>query len=188
LKIVLIDHKDSFTFNIVEVLRQFNNHKLSVIDYSSISLKMVEEFDKIILSPGPGLPNDYKTTFEIIKKFYKTKPILGICLGHQAIGSYFGAELQNMKHVKHGVNQQIEINSKSKLFKSIPKKITVGLYHSWVVSRKHFPKELQITSVSNDNKIMSMEHENYPLYGIQFHPESFLTEYGATILTNFIEL
>lgn len=192
MKIALIDHNDSFTYNIVEKLRQFQSQNiitdLSVIDYANLSIKTLLKFDKIILSPGPGLPVDYPKTNTIIEHFYKTKPILGICLGHQAICHYFGAELQNMEFVKHGINQQIGILSKSKIFKKIPKNITVGLYHSWVVKKTIFPKELLITSETNSHEIMSIEHKKYPLFGIQFHPESFLTEFGTTILINFIEL
>jgi para-aminobenzoate synthetase component 2 len=186
-KIILIDHNDSFTNNIVEVFRTLKQ-EITVINYSDLSIKAVKNFDKIILSPGPMLPKDYPKTFTVIKKYFKEKSFLGICLGQQAICEFFNAKLQNLHQVKHGVEQEIEIQKKSKLFKDIPNIINVGLYHSWIVNDINFPKELIITSKTNDNLIMSIEHRQYSIYGIQFHPESFLTKYGKQIIKNFISL
>jgi para-aminobenzoate synthetase component 2 len=134
------------------------------------------------------LPTDYPKTFEVIRKYYKTKSILGICLGHQAICSFFGAKLYNFKEVIHGVNKKILINDNSNLFKDISKETEVGLYHSWAVSKNNFPKELQILANSEEDVIMSVKHQKYNIYGIQFHPESFLTTKGEQMLKNFIEL
>lgn len=188
MKIILIDHNDSFTYNIVEVLRHIKNCEVQVVKYDKITIELINRFDKIIFSPGPGLPTDYIKTNKIIDTFFRKKPILGICLGQQIICSYFGANLYNMETIIHGVKKEIHIATKSKLFKNVPAKTEVGLYHSWAVSSTKFPKNLLITSTGTDGTIMSVEHEKYPLYGIQFHPESFLTEYGIQILKNFIEL
>lgn len=188
MKVILIDHNDSFTFNIVEVLRHIKNCEVQVVNYDKITIELINEFDKIIFSPGPGLPKDYNKTNKIIDIFFRQKPILGICLGQQIICTYFGANLYNMETIIHGVKKQIHIATKSKIFKNVPVKTTVGLYHSWAVSNVKFPKDLLITSTDKEGVIMSVEHEKYPLYGIQFHPESFLTKHGVQIIKNFIEL
>ncbi len=185
--ILLIDHNDSFTFNIVEVFRGLNQ-KIEVVKYTDLTIEKVRNFDKIIFSPGPMLPKDYPKTFEVLKQFYKTKQILGICLGHQLIAEFFEAVLKNLQQVKHGVEQTITIQEKSKLFKNINTSINVGLYHSWVVDAENFPSEIKITSRSTDNLIMSLEHREYPIFGIQFHPESFLTKEGKQLFQNFIDL
>jgi len=185
--ILLIDHNDSFTFNIVEVFRNLKQ-KIEVVNYVDITTEKVANFDKIIFSPGPMLPKDYPKTFEILKQFYKTKQILGICLGHQIIAEFFKSQLKNLKQVKHGVEQRIEILEKSSLFKDINSPTNVGLYHSWVVDAENFSSEIKITSRSTDNLIMSLEHKIHPIYGVQFHPESFLTKEGKQLLQNFIDL
>lgn len=186
-KTILIDHNDSFTYNIAEVFRHLN-YELTVLNYIDFNLEKINEFDKIILSPGPMLPKEYPKTLELIQTFYKTKSFLGICLGHQAICEFFDAKLENLNQVRHGVKQEIKIQKSSNLFKNIPSTINVGLYHSWIVNSINLPKELLITSKTTDGIIMSIEHKKYPIYGIQFHPESFLTEYGKQIIKNFIEL
>ena len=187
INIALINHNDSFTFNVVEVLRKIGLSKLTVINYGDLNLIELQKFDKIILSPGPCLPQDYPKTFEIIKTFYKTKHILGICLGHQAICSFFGAELYNINDVVHGVDKEIIINN-SLLFKGIPKKTTVGLYHSWAISNTNFTDDFTVLARTNDEMIMSVKHKKYNVFGIQFHPESFLTIHGEQMLENFIKL
>lgn len=188
MKVLLIDHNDSFTYNIIELLRSFNDLDFEVINYSKLNPEKIKHFDKLIVSPGPSLPKDYVATKKIIETFYKTKPILGICLGHQAISQVFNAKLENLSEVRHGVEQKIVINNHKVLFKNTSPSIIVGLYHSWIVSKIDFPKELEITSLSDDGIIMSLKHKKYPVYGIQFHPESFLTIDGKTILKNFLEL
>jgi len=187
MKIALIDHNDSFTFNIVEVLKQLN-YDITVINYDTIYIDNIEDFDKIILSPGPCLPENYPKTIALIDRFYKTKPILGVCLGHQAICTYFGAELYTTPNVIHGNDEIIDITNPSKLFKDIPTETTVGLYHSWAVKKEGLSNTLKITAVTKNDMIMAVEHTNYPIYGIQFHPESFLTIDGKQLLKNFIEL
>jgi anthranilate synthase/aminodeoxychorismate synthase-like glutamine amidotransferase len=188
MKVLLIDHNDSFTYNIIELLRSFKELDFEIINYTELNNEKIEHFDKLIVSPGPSLPKDYVATKKIIRTYYKTKPILGICLGHQAISQVFNADLENLSQVRHGVEQQIIINNHHTLFRNINTTITVGLYHSWIVSKTNFPKELEITSLSDDGIIMSLKHKKYPIFGIQFHPESFLTKDGKTILKNFLEL
>jgi len=187
-KILLIDNNDSFTFNVVELIRSIGDFDLTIINSSEIKLSDVEEFDKIIISPGPGLPKDFPILNKTISKFEKTKPILGICLGHQAINEYYRGSLINIPNVIHGQPRDIVHDSNSILFKSIPNKFVGGLYHSWVIDRYNFPSELNITSRSTDNLIMSIEHKKYQIYGVQFHPESFITEYGKQVMTNFLLL
>ncbi len=188
MKIALIDHNDSFTFNIVEVFRKFDNVIVDVISYSNLKIEDLISYDKFILSPGPCLPQDYPKTFDLIKNYYKSKHILGICLGHQAICSFFGAELYNFKEVVHGVAKEISINNFDNLFKGIANNTKVGLYHSWAVDNKSIPNDIEVLAVSEDDIIMSVKHIKYHIYGIQFHPESFLTIEGEKILKNFIEL
>jgi len=186
IKIALIDHNDSFTFNILELLRKIGGNNTTVISYNNLIVSELSKFDKIILSPGPCLPQDYPKTFEVIEQFYKTKPILGICLGHQAICSFFGAKLYNFKDVVHGVDTDITIKESNFIFKNVPSKTEVGLYHSWAV--KNAPNSLKILAITEGEVIMSIKHIDYPVYGIQFHPESFLTTHGELILKNFINL
>ncbi len=188
IKIVLIDNNDSFTFNIVELLRKFYNCKISVINSGGLNINQLKKFDKIIISPGPGLPEEFPILKEILKNYYKEKPMLGICLGHEAIGQYFGAKLRLLKSVVHGQPRQMKIVFDSTLYKNIPKKFSVGLYHSWVLKKENFPSELLISGLSQDGNIMSIQHKQYKLFGVQFHPESIISEYGKEIFENFINV
>jgi anthranilate synthase/aminodeoxychorismate synthase-like glutamine amidotransferase len=188
MKIALIDNNDSFTYNIVDYLRRMRGVGLSVINTERFDLDELEAFDKIILSPGPGLPADFKNLNKIIHVFHNRKPILGICLGHQAIASYFGAKLVNVKPVIHGQAHRIKLLNSSILFNTLPSTFKVGLYHSWAVSQENFPEILSIDALSEQNVIMSFSVKEYPVWGVQFHPESYITEYGFDILQNFIEL
>jgi anthranilate synthase/aminodeoxychorismate synthase-like glutamine amidotransferase len=188
LKILLIDHNDSFTYNIVDAFRQIQNCEIIVVNYSDVSLDLVSKFDKIILSPGPGLPKYFSKTLQIIEQFYKTKPILGICLGHQAICQFFDAQLNQKAQVVHGDRQLVTLITKDELHQNLPNIFNVGLYHSWYVNQADFPKELTITSISETNMIMSISHKNYPIFGVQYHPESFLSEFGTQIFKNFASI
>lgn len=188
-KILILDNYDSFTYNIVHYVEELSNHEVVVVRNNEITLEEVNQFDKIILSPGPGLPKDAGILKELIKKYAKTKKILGVCLGMQAIGEVFGGQLVNLEKVYHGVATTINMTTKNDLlFQNIPETIQVGRYHSWIVSQNNFPKELQITSVDENNQIMSLKHKDYPVYGVQFHPESILTEFGKEIIANFLTL
>jgi len=186
--IALIDHNDSFTFNVVEVYRKMDFVELTVIPYTDLQLEILIKFDKIILSPGPSLPSDYPKTFQVIEKFYKTKPILGICLGHQAICSFFGAELFCINDVVHGEDKQIQIDTAQAIFNNITEFTEVGLYHSWAVSQRFFSDNLTIIAETAEKMIMSVKHKKFPVYGFQFHPESFLTVDGFKMLENFAKL
>jgi len=186
LKIVLIDHNDSFTYNIIELLKKFKNVDVQVVNYQKIDLKKINEYDKIILSPGPGLPSDYPKTNALIKEFYRKKPIFGICLGHQMLGEFFGLKIYNLKEVKHGVSERIIVNDKSLLYQNISNEISVGLYHSWAVKQITHNSDIKITAFNKDKVIMSMQHKKLSIFGTQYHIESFLTPMGEKIMKNFI--
>lgn len=187
MKIAVIDNYDSFTYNLVHYLEK-QDAMVTVFRNNELDVEELEEFDKILLSPGPGLPSEAGSLLEIIESYHKTKPILGICLGHQAIAEYFGAELENQKSVTHGQSDEITIIVKDEtLYKNLSNQITVGRYHSWVVSHENFPEILEITSINKDNQIMSLRHKNHDVKGVQFHPESILTTQGEAIIKNWLE-
>lgn len=186
MKIAVIDNYDSFTFNLVHYLEK-NNALVTVFRNDELETDELQDYDKILLSPGPGLPNEAGILLKIIETYHKTKPILGICLGHQAIAEFFGAKLENQKSVTHGEADEIfKTDENEDLFEDISNPITVGRYHSWIVSNDNLPDDLEITSVNNDNQIMSLRHKNYDIKGIQFHPESILTPNGETIIKNWL--
>jgi len=185
LRILILDNHDSFTHNLYHYVKQFKDNVL-VVKNDKISLTEVEQYDKIILSPGPGLPDEHKNLKEIIKQFSSTKSILGVCLGHQAIAECFGAKLKNLEDVLHGVKTKISFLNTDSLFKNIPNAIKVGHYHSWVIDEKTLPSCFEVTSKNEDGIIMSIRHKEYDLKGVQFHPESILTEYGLLMIKNWI--
>ena len=185
-KILLLDNNDSFTWIIVDYIRSLKNTDLKVIKTNAVNVNEIKYFDKIIISPGPGLPDDFPAIFDVLEKYHTTKSILGICLGHQAICKFFAAKLINIFPVVHGQAHQIKIIKQSPLFTNLPDSFKVGLYHSWAVDFNDFPDELQITAVSENNIIMSIVSRKFPVFGIQFHPESYITEYGFNILKNFV--
>ncbi|AHF97011.1 MAG: anthranilate synthase component II [Minisyncoccia bacterium] len=188
ISVLVIDNADSFTYNIVDYLRKINNINIETQESNRISLSEVNYFDKIIISPGPGLPKDFPIIYEIIKEYHTSKHILGICLGYLAIGSFFGANLINIFPVVHGQAHKIKVVKQTPIFKNIPKTLKVGLYHSWAIDYKNFPKELEITAVSEYGIIMSISSKRFNIFGIQFHPESYITQYGFNIIKNFINL
>ncbi len=188
ISVALVDNNDSFTYNVVELVRRVSGSSPIVINTENIQTKELDSFDKIILSPGPGLPDDFPVLKEIIQAHGKQKPILGICLGHQSIAEFFGAKLYNLKKVLHGQSRQIQQIAASNLFENMPEKFNAGLYHSWAVDQTAFPDELKITSISSDNLIMSLEHQTFPVYGVQFHPESYITEHAEVLMYNFLKL
>jgi anthranilate synthase/aminodeoxychorismate synthase-like glutamine amidotransferase len=185
---VLIDNNDSFTYNIVELIRKIPQCRLTVIATEMIDIAELAKYEKIIISPGPGLPEEFPVLQRIFDAYHRTKPIFGICLGHEAIAQYFGAGLIQLPAVIHGQPKDVYINNDSILYNNIPSKFTVGLYHSWVVGHKNFPDELQITGYSEDRIIMSFRHKLLNLFGVQYHPESIMTEYGKEILQNFLNI
>ena len=185
MKVLIIDNKDSFTYNLYHYVEQFAKH-VDVYRADSISLQQVSKYDKIIFSPGPGLPCDHQIMFKILDVYKENKSILGICLGHQAIAEYFGGSLINLNKVKHGVSSKLTISGKSFIFNNVTNNIQIGHYHSWVVSHQNFPKSIKVTSVNSDNLIMSFKHIKYNIIGLQFHPESIMTEYGLLMLKNWV--
>jgi len=188
MKLALIDNNDSFTFNIVEIIRKIPRCEFSVLPSASIKIEELREFDKLIISPGPGLPYEFPVLNEIIRIYYTEKPILGICLGHEAICQFFGAKLIHLPTVIHGQPKQIYIQGHTALFQNIPKNFNVGLYHSWVVDKNEFSDELEITGLSEDGNIMAIQHKEYKIFGVQFHPESIITEYGKEMMGNFLNV
>lgn len=186
MKILLLDNYDSFTYNLLHVVKELGATEVEVVRNDQIGLDEVERFDKIILSPGPGIPEEAGLLLPIIKRYAPHKSILGVCLGHQAIGQAFGARLENLTEVYHGVQTPVTILKEDILFKGLGKEIPVGRYHSWVVSREDFPDCLEITAESREGQIMALRHPIYKVYGIQFHPESVLTPQGKEIIRNFL--
>ncbi|MEO0038051.1 MAG: Aminodeoxychorismate synthase component 2 [Bacteroidota bacterium] len=185
-KIALIDNYDSFTFNLVHYLEDLNCEVI-VFRNDEFELEELKNFDAILLSPGPGIPSESGLLLDVIKTYTSNKKILGICLGHQAIGEVFGATLLNLNTVHHGVADTITQTSDDNLFNSLPQQLQVGRYHSWVINKVDFPEILEITSLSENGEIMSIRHKQFNVKGIQFHPESILTPFGKTILSNWIQ-
>ena len=188
MKILLLDNYDSFTYNLLHIVKELGAEDVEVIRNDQIDLAEVKRFDKIILSPGPGIPSEAGLLLPIIKVYAATKPILGVCLGHQAIGEAFGGTLENLKDVYHGIQSSIRLMGDKPLFEGLGKQILVGRYHSWVVSNNNFPTCLEITAESEEGQIMALRHREYNVHGIQFHPESVLTPQGKTIISNFLKL
>lgn len=185
-KILVIDNYDSFTYNLVHYLHDLDCD-VTVKRNDKLTLDEVEKFDKILLSPGPGIPDEAGLLKPIIKRFSSTKSILGICLGQQAIAEVFGGTIENLEKVYHGVSTEIElINDDEALYKGIPKKIEVGRYHSWVVS-ENLPEVLIVTAVDANGEVMSLRHKDYDVRAVQYHPESILTPEGKKILKNWVE-
>lgn len=187
--ILILDSYDSFTYNLVHYIEANNNYNVDVFRNDEISIDDINKYNTIILSPGPGLPKDAGILNQVIERYASSKKILGVCLGMQAIGEVFGGTLVNLNTVFHGIATPIKVTEKSDLlFKDLPESFNVGRYHSWVISEKKFPKNIEITSTDKDGQIMSLKHKKYNLYGVQFHPESILTEYGKEIINNFLAI
>ena len=190
-RIVIIDNYDSFTYNLSHLLKEVGAD-VTVFRNDQFRLEELQQFDIIVLSPGPGIPSEAGLLLDVIRAYAPTKPMLGVCLGHQAIGEVFGARLLNLDDVVHGVATPCRIIASDPIFDGLLNKITVGRYHSWVVSQEDFPSCLEITAVSDDGgsvpNIMALRHREYEVHGIQFHPESVLTPEGKIIIKNFLDL
>ncbi|MDE1192470.1 MAG: aminodeoxychorismate/anthranilate synthase component II [Arachidicoccus sp.] len=188
MRVLVLDNYDSFTYNLVHIVGRILQQKADVFRNDKIALEEVNKYDKIILSPGPGIPNEAGILLDVIKEYAPTKSILGVCLGEQAIGEAFGATLENLTDVFHGVATICKQTSvKSPLFKGLSDSFTIGRYHSWVVSNKNFPSDiLDITAVDEQGFIMALQHKTYDVQGLQFHPESVLTPDGIAILNNWL--
>jgi len=187
MKIILIDNYDSFTYNLAQLVKNLGA-EVDVLRNDKFELDDLEPYDKIMLSPGPGIPDEAGLTLQVIARYTGKKPILGVCLGHQAIGQYFGARLTNLTTVYHGIQSDIHLIGKDPLFHGLPQKFSAGRYHSWVVDRKDLPECLEITAESEEGQIMALRHKKFNIHGIQFHPESVLTPEGETIISNFLKL
>ena len=185
MKILILDNYDSFTHNLYHYVKQFEEDVL-VVKNDKISFSGIKSFDKILLSPGPGLPDEHQNLKTIINEYAQSKSILGICLGHQAIAECFGGILKNLENVMHGVSTEISFLEEDVIFNNIPNKIKVGHYHSWVIDEKTLPSCFAVTSKNEDGIIMSIHHKEYDVKGVQFHPESILTEYGLLMIKNWI--
>jgi anthranilate synthase component 2 len=188
MKILVFDNYDSFTYNLVHLVEKITRAKVDVYRNDQIALEKIKEYDKIILSPGPGLPAEAGLLLDVIKEYASTKSILGVCLGHQAIGEAFGGKLKNLDAVFHGVATPCQLSTANcQLFKGLPNEIEVGRYHSWVVKDEGFPEALEVTARDDNNYIMGLQHKAYDVQGVQFHPESVLTPDGEVILRNWLK-
>jgi anthranilate synthase component II len=186
-KILVIDNYDSFTYNLVHYIEKITGKRADVFRNDEISLEEVGKYEKIVLSPGPGIPVEAGIILDVIKKYAPTHSILGVCLGHQAIGEAFGGKLTNLDNVYHGVASTIQILTPNDvLYSGIPSTFSVGRYHSWVVAKEGLPECLTITSVDEQGLIMGISHKQYDVKGVQYHPESVLTEHGMKIMENWI--
>ncbi|MGF2413719.1 MAG: anthranilate synthase component II [Ferruginibacter sp.] len=189
MKILVFDNYDSFTYNLVHLVEKITHEKVDVFRNDEISLEEVDAYDKIILSPGPGIPSEAGLLLPLIKQYAATKSILGVCLGHQAIGEAFGGTLTNLSKVYHGVATPIKINSTSSpILKGLPEAIEVGRYHSWIISNEKFPAELEVTATDENGYIMALQHKTFDVQGVQFHPESVLTPDGEAMLRNWLRV
>ncbi|MDR3062411.1 MAG: aminodeoxychorismate/anthranilate synthase component II [Dysgonamonadaceae bacterium] len=186
MKILILDNYDSFTYNLVHLVREFG-YDASVFRNDKIDLKDISVYDKILLSPGPGIPEEAGILLALIREYAPAKSILGVCLGHQAIAECFGATLVNLDTVYHGVSSKMGVVASDYIFEGIPKTFEAGRYHSWAVKNTAFPDELQVTALSEDGEIMALKHSEYDVHGVQFHPESVLTPEGAKIISNFLK-
>lgn len=185
MKIVIIDNYDSFTYNLSHLVKELGA-EVTVLRNDSFPIEELETYDKILLSPGPGIPKEAGLLLEVIRTYAGKKPILGVCLGEQAIGEVFGGKLTNLSEVYHGIQSPIRITASNYLFEGLPEEILVGRYHSWVIDRENFPDALEITAVSQECYIMALRHKDFDVQGIQFHPESVLTPDGKKIISNWL--
>jgi anthranilate synthase component 2 len=192
-RILVFDNYDSFTYNLVHLVEKLLHQKVEVYRNDKIPLEKVKEFDKIILSPGPGVPSEAGLLLPLIREYAASKSILGVCLGHQAIGEAFGGKLVNLSTVYHGVATPVNIlrrggSGGADLFEGLPDVLEVGRYHSWVISEEGFPSELEVTARDANNYIMALRHTSLDVQGVQFHPESVLTPQGEQVLKNWLKL
>ncbi len=188
--IVIIDNYDSFTYNLVQYIEDVVNYPIDVYLNDAITVEELSDYEYIIISPGPGLPSESGITLALINRYLKSKKIFGVCLGLQAVVECLGGKLKNLNNVFHGIetmmSQSLEISSP--IFNNIPKQFIAGRYHSWVADKENFPEELEITSTDQDGQIMAIQHKVYPVFGVQFHPESIMTPEGKKMISNFLKL
>lgn len=188
MKILILDNYDSFTYNLVHMVEKITGDFPTVYRNDEISLEEIDDYDMIMLSPGPGIPDEAGILKDVIKMYASKKPIFGVCLGLQAIAEVFGGKIINMDEVFHGVATEMSIvKENATIFRDVPKTFLAARYHSWIASEENFPDELEITAVDEDGKIQAIQHKEFPMSAVQFHPESILTEVGEQLVRNFIE-
>ena len=188
MKILVLDNYDSFTYNLVHILKKLGlQSDIAIFRNDKIPIDQVGEYDCILLSPGPGIPKEAGIMDEIIKKYGATKSILGVCLGHQAIGEAYGAKLYNLDEVYHGVVTDVFLKKPDSIFRSVPDSFKACRYHSWAISNKNFPQDLIVTSEDANQCVMSIKHKQYNVRGLQFHPESIMSSHGKKIIINWLE-
>ena len=187
MKVLVFDNYDSFTYNLVQMIKELSDATVEVYRNDEIPLEAIKAYDKILLSPGPGIPSESGLLLPLIKEYAATKSILGICLEQQAIAESFGGSLSNLSQVYHGIATPVHVTNPSTLFKGLPTTFNVGRYHSWVVNENDLPTDLIITSKDDQGYIMSLEHSTYDVKGVQYHPESVLTPDGAIIIGNWLK-
>jgi anthranilate synthase component 2 len=187
MKILVLDNYDSFTYNLVHYIEELLGEKVDVFRNDEIEIESIAKYDKIVLSPGPGVPDEAGIMEDLIKEYAPTKSILGVCLGCQAIAEVFGGSIRNMNKVYHGVATPVTVtDNEEKLFEEVPETFPAGRYHSWIVNKDDLPDELAVTSVDEENEIMSLRHKTLDVRGVQFHPESILTEDGKQMIKNWL--
>jgi len=186
IKILVVDNYDSFTFNLVHLLNKNDNVSIDVVRNDIVTADTPKKYDKILFSPGPGIPVEAGLMCDLIKEYANIKPMLGVCLGHQAIGEVFGSKLKNLTTVFHGIATDIISLKNNYLFADIPTTFKAGRYHSWVIDAATLSNDLEITAVDDDNLIMAIAHKQYDIQGVQFHPESILTEHSNKLMSNWI--
>lgn len=187
MKIAIIDNYDSFTYNLFHLLKEIGED-VTVYRNDRFELSQLECFDKLVLSPGPGIPSEAGLLLDVIDRYKGIKPMLGVCLGHQAIGEVFGAKLTNLSDVYHGVAVEGTQFGNDPIFAGCPHRLVMGRYHSWVVDKEGLPECLEVTAESDDGQIMALRHKTFDIHGIQFHPESVLTPYGRKIVENWAKI
>lgn len=187
MKILVLDNYDSFVYNLVHYIKQLGYNDIDVFRNDKISIEDVAKYDKILLSPGPGIPKEAGVMIDLIKYYAASKSIMGVCLGHQAIAEAFGSELENMEEVLHGVDSKMEVISEDVIYKGLPTSFKVGRYHSWQVKKDSLSDTFKLTGVDENGNVMSMRHKSLDLVGVQYHPESVLTENGLAIVENWLK-
>ncbi len=186
-RVIIIDNYDSFTYNIVHYIEQFAD-SYKVVRNNELKIKDIEKFEKILFSPGPGIPSDLQIMNKVLEKYGKTKSILGICLGHEAIAMFFGATISNLKEVSHGVGKNTLITDKTDyIFSGIPDNFVSGRYHSWVINKNSINNNIIITAMDENDNIMAIRHKTHDIRGLQFHPESIMTPVGLKIIENWVK-
>lgn len=185
-RLLIINNQDSFTYNLVDVIRRLAV-PFKVVNVQELDLNAVDHYSHILISPGPDVPRAYPQLFAMLERYHQSKSILGVCLGHQTLCEFFGGELYNLDKVRHGRTQRLQVRSPSVLFQGLPSEFQIGLYHSWAIREHNFPAALSITAHCAEEVVMAFQHNHLPIYGVQFHPESFMTEHGEQLLRNWLE-